>query len=115
MHEVVAIDPAELRLSPMPTNVTHYRMKGQDYLDLITRQQAEDGASKTIDQVRGGPFDVIACDMNLDPVEMLEIMAPLFSLAADGGYLVSPPFSLYLSISHLYLSLDTNTQVPETR
>jgi tRNA(Ser,Leu) C12 N-acetylase TAN1 len=69
--EVVAVDPAELdpRVSQLP-NVRHLRCRSEELADRGDL---------------GGPFDLITCDMNLDPSAVADIMCGLARLLRPGA------------------------------
>jgi 23S rRNA U2552 (ribose-2'-O)-methylase RlmE/FtsJ len=73
VSEVVAVDPADLdpRVAALP-NVRHIR----------ARAEALEAIAATL---CGRPFDLLTCDMNLDPSESAEIMCSLASLLKPGA------------------------------
>lgn len=77
MHLVVAIDPAELHpeVDALP-NVVHLQKKSQEAGDELFR-------------VLGGcPVDLIVCDANRHPLEIMDTLRPLLGVLRPGGFLL---------------------------
>ena len=77
MARVAAVDPAELfpQVLALP-NVTHCRCR------------AEDAGPQLAAALGGGGTDLLACDMNSHPAEVVPIVKQLLSELRPGGCLV---------------------------
>jgi len=62
ISKVVAIDPAELNINPLPVNVIHIKLKVQDAVPRIAEL---------------APYDLLTCDTNLDPREVCRLLVVL--------------------------------------
>ena len=77
MARVAAVDPAELFPQVLAlTNVTHFRCK------------AEEAGAALADLLGGGGADLLTCDMNSHPAEVLPIVRQLLPQLRPGGCLV---------------------------
>ncbi|KAL6076970.1 FtsJ domain-containing protein [Balamuthia mandrillaris] len=114
---VIAVDPAALRINPLPPNVVHLQMKSEEAVPYIkqlvaAREQTEqpaqdkeqqgiviekgatedhhkDGEKKEVDANKNGnQVDLITCDMNQSAEIVAGILGDVVPLLRVGGHLV---------------------------
>lgn len=77
MHLVAAVDPAELdtQVAALP-NVVHIKAKSEDATDQIKAAVGEHGV------------DLVVCDANKHPEQLLMMLEPLLELLPSGGLVI---------------------------
>eukprot|EP01121_Diplochlamys_sp_Union-15-3_P006811 TRINITY_DN1733_c0_g1_i8.p1 TRINITY_DN1733_c0_g1~~TRINITY_DN1733_c0_g1_i8.p1 ORF type:complete len:149 (-),score=24.40 TRINITY_DN1733_c0_g1_i8:239-685(-) len=91
--EVVAIDPADLKI-PLNPNIKHLKLKAEEALPLLPKRS----------------FDLIVCDINRYGHILYDILAKVEPLLKEGGYILVTLKMLKRTVNSAPAVLEKNTQ-----
>jgi hypothetical protein len=93
MRHVVAIDPAVLDPRALRPNVTHLACRAENALGTLRELVGAGAAGAGAEGADGAPgaaggADLVCCDMNFYPKEVLPVLGQVLGLLRPGGLLV---------------------------